>query len=77
MQASTGCPFHCSFCNFTKDRRLTWIKSVDRMVAEMKAVKKRGARYVWFVDDNFRLGKENLEAVCRRFIDERLEYVSG
>jgi len=32
----------------------------------------RGARYVWFVDDNFRLGQGDLEAVCRRFIDERL-----
>jgi len=73
MQASTGCPYHCSFCNFTKDRRLTWIKPIDHLVAEMKAVKKRGARYVWFVDDNFRLGKGDLEAVCSRFIEENLE----
>jgi anaerobic magnesium-protoporphyrin IX monomethyl ester cyclase len=73
VQASTGCPYHCSFCNFTKDRRLTWVKPIDRLVAEMKAVKKRGARYVWFVDDNFRLGKGDLEAVCSRFIEENLE----
>ncbi len=72
MQASTGCPFHCAFCNFTKDRRLSWVKPVERIVAEMKAVAERGARYVWFVDDNFRLGKGDLEAVCRRFIDEGL-----
>jgi p-methyltransferase len=73
MQASNGCPYHCAFCNFTKDRRLTWVKPTERIVAEMKAVQDRGARYVWFVDDNFRLGQGNLEAVCRRFIDERLE----
>ena len=73
MQASNGCPYHCAFCNFTKDRRLTWVKSTERIVAEMKAVRQRGARYVWFVDDNFRLGKGDLEAVCHRFIDERLE----
>lgn len=72
MQASNGCPYHCAFCNFTKDRRLTWVKPTDRIVAEMKAVQERGARYVWFVDDNFRLGQGDLEAVCRRFIDERL-----
>jgi radical SAM superfamily enzyme YgiQ (UPF0313 family) len=36
----------------------------------MKAVAEQGARYVWFVDDNFRLGKSDLEAVCRRFIEE-------
>jgi anaerobic magnesium-protoporphyrin IX monomethyl ester cyclase len=73
MQASNGCPFECAFCNFTKDRRLTWVKSTERIVAEMKAVQERGARYVWFVDDNFRLGKSDLEAVCSRLIDERLE----
>ena len=73
MQASNGCPYHCAFCNFNKDRRLTWVRSTDRIVAEMKALQERGARYVWFVDDNFRLGKGDLEAVCRRFIDEGLQ----
>ena len=73
MQASNGCPYHCAFCNFTKDRRLTWVRSAERIVAEMKAVQARGARYVWFVDDNFRLGKGDLEDVCRRFIDEGLQ----
>lgn len=72
MQASNGCPYHCAFCNFTKDRRLTWIKPLDLMLAEMKVLKKRGVRYVWFVDDNFRLGKGKLEAICRRFVDENL-----
>ena len=69
LQASGGCPFHCAFCNFTKDHQLTWVKPDNQIVAEMKAVAARGARYVWFVDDNFRLGKSDLEAVCRRFID--------
>jgi radical SAM superfamily enzyme YgiQ (UPF0313 family) len=73
MQASNGCPYHCAFCNFTKDRRLTWVKSAGRIAAEMRAVQARGARYVWFVDDNFRLGRGDLEAVCRRFIDENLD----
>jgi radical SAM superfamily enzyme YgiQ (UPF0313 family) len=42
------------------------------LVAELKAVQRRGARYVWFVDDNFRLGKRDLENICRRFIAEEL-----
>jgi len=73
LQASGGCPFNCAFCNFTKDHILTWVKPVDQIVAEMKVIAERGARYVWFVDDNFRLGKSDLEAVCRRFIDEGLK----
>jgi p-methyltransferase len=73
MQASNGCPYHCTFCNFTKDRRLTRVRPTERIVAEMRAVQERGARYAWFVDDNFRLGKDDLEDVCRRFIDEGLQ----
>jgi anaerobic magnesium-protoporphyrin IX monomethyl ester cyclase len=72
LQASGGCSFNCAFCNFTKEHILTWVKPVDQIVAEMKAIAERGARYVWFLDDNFRLGKSDLEAVCRRFIDEGL-----
>lgn len=72
MQASTGCPYQCAFCNFTKDRRMISVKPLDDIVAELKAVEKRGARYVCFVDDNFRLGRSDLEEVCRRFVDEKI-----
>ena len=27
MQASAGFPYHCAFCNFTRDRRLTYSSS--------------------------------------------------
>ena len=72
MQASAGCPYHCAFCNFTKDRRLTYVKPLEVLIAEMKAVARRGARYIWFVDDNFRLGKGDIDEVCRRLIDEQV-----
>lgn len=68
LQASNGCPYNCTFCNFTKDRRLTYVKPLDQLVAELKAVERRGIRYVWFVDDNFRLGKNDLNDVCREFV---------
>ncbi|MCX5819466.1 MAG: hypothetical protein NT047_06105 [Deltaproteobacteria bacterium] len=72
MQASYGCPYDCAFCNFMKDRRLMGVKPLDNLIEELKAVERRGARYVWFVDDNFRLGKNDLEKVCRRFLTERI-----
>jgi len=61
MQASRGCPFQCAFCNFVKESRLQAVRPVSDIVAEMKAVEARGARYVWFVDDIFRLGHGNLD----------------
>ena len=73
MQASTGCPYNCSFCNFVKNRSMNRIIPIDSLIDEMKSVRKRGARYVWFVDDNFRLGKEDLAHVCHRFIEESVD----
>ena len=72
MQASSGCPYHCAFCNFVRDRKQATVKPLEAMIAEMKAAAARGARYVWFVDDNFRLGKRDLTAVCERLIQEDL-----
>ena len=74
LQASTGCPYRCAFCNFTKDRRLNGIKPLERLVEEIREVCRRGARYIWFVDDNFRLGKRDLNAVCERFLKEDLKF---
>jgi p-methyltransferase len=69
MQASNGCPFRCTFCNFNKDRRLLYIKPSDQLICEMESVSNHGVQYIWFVDDNFRLGKGDLDSFCRNIID--------
>ena len=73
LQASIGCTSDCEFCNFSKDPRLNRIKPLGQLVDEMKAVASRGAKYVWFTDDNFRLGRSDLEMVCRRFMDSGVD----
>jgi anaerobic magnesium-protoporphyrin IX monomethyl ester cyclase len=73
FQASNGCPFHCSFCNFTKDKRVLHVTTLDKLIRELKVVRRRGARYVWFLDDNFRLGRNDLNEVCNRLIVENLD----
>jgi anaerobic magnesium-protoporphyrin IX monomethyl ester cyclase len=72
MQASNGCPYKCAFCNFTKDRRLLFMKPLDELMSELKAVSERGVRYVWFADDNFWLGRGDLRSVCERLAEEEL-----
>lgn len=69
MQASYGCPYQCAFCNFMKDGRLMSVKPLEILIEELKMVEQKGARYVWFADDNFRLGKNDLADVCKRFIE--------
>jgi anaerobic magnesium-protoporphyrin IX monomethyl ester cyclase len=78
VQASIGCPFHCQFCNFVKERRFTFVKPLGMLVDELLEVQERGVRYVRFVDDNFRLGRGDLDEVCRRFIESgiRMKWMS-
>jgi len=73
MQASHGCPYHCAFCDHMKGPRSLYMVPLDELIADMKKVQERGVRYVWFVDDNFRLGKNDLNDVCRRMIDAKLD----
>jgi radical SAM superfamily enzyme YgiQ (UPF0313 family) len=73
LQASIGCSYRCTFCNFVKNPRLTAIKPLEHLIADMKAVARRGIRYVWFTDDNFRLGSKDLNEVCERMIAEKLD----
>jgi anaerobic magnesium-protoporphyrin IX monomethyl ester cyclase len=73
LQASSGCPFQCAFCNFVKDHHNTYAKSIDRIIEEMTAVARRGVRYVWFVDDIFRLGHGDLAATCKAMIAAGLD----
>jgi len=70
MQASNGCPYRCAFCNFTSDRRLVFSKSPDQVILELKAVAKRGVKFVWFVDDNFMLGSGDLNKTLDRLANE-------
>ncbi len=72
VQASKGCPYRCAFCNFVKDRRLIYVKPLDRLIRELKILASNGIRYIWFVDDNFRLGSSDLDKTCMRIIEEGL-----
>jgi anaerobic magnesium-protoporphyrin IX monomethyl ester cyclase len=60
LQTSVGCPYSCNFCNFPKNSRSTAIKTDKEIFDEIAQVYNRGARFIWFVDDNFRLGKRDL-----------------
>jgi radical SAM superfamily enzyme YgiQ (UPF0313 family) len=66
VQTSRGCPNRCDFCdviNYVGRKYRT--KSVDQILAEVRAAHALGARSVFFSDDNF-LGN-------RRFTAELLE----
>jgi anaerobic magnesium-protoporphyrin IX monomethyl ester cyclase len=72
VQASNGCTFNCSFCNFTKEKERTCLKPMELLLHELRQIERRGAKYVWFSDDNFRLGKKDLNEFCHRLIEENI-----
>jgi radical SAM superfamily enzyme YgiQ (UPF0313 family) len=55
LQVSRGCPFQCEFCDIIEIfGRVPRVKSPEQVVAELDALRARGARgTLFFVDDNF------------------------
>ncbi len=69
IEASRGCPHHCTFCSQWKHWQGTWRhKSVKRIADEMEfCYNNYGARLLWLTDDNFGLG-ERMNALCDEII---------
>lgn len=73
LQASRGCPYRCAFCNFVHDKQTAYAKDINQIIGEMAAVAKRGVKYVWFVDDIYRLGKGDLTATSQAILEAKLD----
>jgi radical SAM superfamily enzyme YgiQ (UPF0313 family) len=54
VQTSRGCPFECEFCDVIQflGRKQRW-KEPDQVIRELEVLYARGARAVFFADDNF------------------------
>ncbi len=72
IATSRGCPFGCKFCSviqmFGRKYRL---KSIDRVIEEIKEVASRKA-HIFFIDDNFAANKERTKALLKRLIAEKI-----
>lgn len=66
MEASRGCPYHCTFCakdNFRNNYRK---RSVAVIVEELDGLLAQGVEYVYFIDEIFLPDKELLAALAER-----------
>lgn len=75
MHTSRGCPFKCNFCDRIQvlfaDNRQRYF-SAARVVDEMEAVKKAGAKEIYFDDDNFTTNKAHVASLCDEIIRRRV-----
>ncbi len=69
VETSRGCTFDCGFCSIIEMRgRNFHTYSFDRVLADIRDARDRGARSIFIVDDNISLNIKRFEALCRAII---------
>ena len=68
VEASRGCPFKCEFCLSSLDKT-AWAFELDRFMAEMDLLFRRGARNFKFVDRTFNLKVDFSVRILQFFLD--------
>ena len=72
-ETSRGCTMPCGFCSIRRMYGKTFrLYPDDRVVADLRGIKERGARGVLFVDDNITLDGPRLKELCLKFESERV-----
>jgi radical SAM superfamily enzyme YgiQ (UPF0313 family) len=73
IETSRGCTFDCSFCSIIEMRgRNFFTYSFDRVIADIRDARDRGARAIFIVDDNIVLNVNRFEGLCHAIIDAGL-----
>jgi radical SAM superfamily enzyme YgiQ (UPF0313 family) len=68
VEASRGCPFKCEFCLSSLDKT-AWSFELDRVLAALERLYRRGARHFKFVDRTFNLKIETSVRILQFFLD--------
>ena len=76
VETSRGCTFDCSFCSIIEMRGRNFHRfPIARVIHDIADARSRGARAIFFVDDNVTLDIERFEALCRAIIEARLNHI--
>ena len=69
VETSRGCTFDCSFCSIIEMRGRNFHRyPLDRVLADIADARARGARAIFFVDDNITLDMPRFAALCRGIV---------
>jgi anaerobic magnesium-protoporphyrin IX monomethyl ester cyclase len=66
VEASRGCPYHCSFCAKELFRNQYRRRRLDVLLTEIDALIGKGVEYVYFIDEIFLPNRPLLEALVAR-----------
>jgi len=77
VQATRGCPFTCTFCSITAFFHQRYRKRpVDQVVRDVREAKRRGTRYIAFIDDNIGVDWDYCARLWEALIPERIIWMS-
>ncbi|HEY7388640.1 MAG TPA: TIGR04295 family B12-binding domain-containing radical SAM protein [Bryobacteraceae bacterium] len=68
MEASRGCPYHCTFCAKDNFRNAFRRRPIDTIAAELDGLLEAGVEYVYFIDEIFLAYRDVLEMIAARRI---------
>jgi radical SAM superfamily enzyme YgiQ (UPF0313 family) len=78
IQATRGCPYSCVFCSVASFSNGIYRKRpVDKVIQDVRAVKKTGSRYVVFIDDNFFVDSNYSKELLEALIPEKIIWISS
>jgi radical SAM superfamily enzyme YgiQ (UPF0313 family) len=74
MLTSRGCPHNCIFCYTPRafDHKITF-HSVDRVMEEIRWIRKKGIRRLWIADPNVSYKWKRMEELLDRMLKEELK----
>jgi len=76
VETSRGCTFDCSFCSIIEMRGRNFHRfPIERVIADIRDARDRGARVIFIVDDNVTLDVSRFAALCRAIIEARLNTI--
>ncbi|MCP4575701.1 MAG: B12-binding domain-containing radical SAM protein [Deltaproteobacteria bacterium] len=68
-ETSRGCLYNCKFCSITRMYGNTFRKfPIERIVADLEAIRARGAKGVFFTDDNVTYDVNHLRELCQAIV---------
>jgi len=77
VETSRGCTMRCRFCSITRMYGRSVRKfPLERVIAELHQLKRKGTEGVFFVDDNITLDVPRLKQLCGLIINENLNTMS-
>ena len=71
MISSTGCPFHCAFCDVHNQQ--IEIRDADHVVDEMEAISRMGIRSILFNDELFTIDPRRVKQICKSLIERKVK----